>query len=159
MSFHHHKKLTQKKNHLKSLIMLNENNINSQLITNEVLKKNVFKGDWPYTKRAARKRRRDRFEEDEEEEDSLGRVSSEEEEEDSEEDSESGSQSEFEDRMAELERMEQESYVSLESGHQQGLMNEEWDISNSEDGDLGEEGYPHHDDRIIEEELIRELEN
>lgn len=74
---------------------------------------------------------------------------------------------ELEERMAEFDRMqEEESYISLGSGHQSQLLNDEWDYSNSgsESGSNSDDmsdypRYPQHDDHIIEEEIMRELRN
>lgn len=53
IAFHHNKKLNknQPRGLEYSLVMLSEDAINGQLIPADVLKKNKFKGDWPYGKK------------------------------------------------------------------------------------------------------------
>jgi hypothetical protein len=147
--------------------MLTEENINTQLIPHDLLKKNKFRSDWPFGRKIVRKEFNREEEEESNEEDSFlggarSNSSSSEDEFHSEDDELSQLAEEIEERMEEMNRMEDESYVSLESGHQSQLLNDEWDYSNSHDdlssGNSGMDGYPEDEDRIIEEEIQRELE-
>ena len=112
IAFHHNKKLNKISNKVLTSPQFNENCINTQLIPADILKKNKFRSDWPFGKKGHRKRRRinDFQSDDSNRSDSSSDGFSSEDEED---DQLSNLSEEFEERMAEIERMEEESYLSM----------------------------------------------